>query len=1165
MNLTGLRGARLAMGCAVMTLCVVSAQFASLASAATVAAAAPLTTARSNHSATQMTNGKLLVVGGQNGSPAAATPLSSVETYDPFANAWSAGAALASARSDHTATLLDNGRVLVVGGRSASGNAALNTAQLYDSSTNTWINAGNLSAARSRHTATRLRNGKVLVIGGQHNGATLSSAEIYDPATNAWTSAASMATARERHTATAAAVGIGDDVWVIGGTNTNNALLNSIERYSASTNSWFTFSATLNDARHSHTATALTNGDIVIAGGNTLVISGFNVSPDSLQSVEVLRALTVTVERLADMRYERSQHSATLLPSGRVMVMGGVRDTTTPQYLTNVETYDAASDTWTEDPAMGNARAAHTSTLLPTGALLAVGGRTGANAVAETTTMARMATYSSTLSSGGSCGERVQAATTLLADGRVLITGGARSGGVLSDAFIFNPSTQACAAVSPMPFARRSHTLTLLPSGKVLAVGGFASDNVTPTATSALYDPSVGVGGTWTSLPALPQTNAGHTATLLPDGRVLVFGGRNFDAFTSDLIQYFDPATSAWSTVPAGGSVGVVRASTLLPDGRVFFTSGGDAEDCQSVQPALVLNPATNAINAVTSAVLRCYATATLLANGKVLIVGGRNSTGQFLANAEVFDPATQTSTLTPALSRQRYVHTATLLASGEVLVAGGTFARSTTEIYDPISNTWRAGPALQVARRLSVSVAHPSGKAILLLGADAGAGASESIGVTPLPNLALTPTLNAPTAALTSRTETNFTGNAFRPSRESSGGNTSQSASNAPVFEIQRVDNGQRRFFTQSSGVLSPTLFSDTAYTASADSLVGFPRGHAFVRAWVNGVPSEAKSVLVATTPDAPAAPTATVTSITSATVTFSNAEFFNGGSAITKLGVDTETGVSVGSCNVPCGSVSLTGLTPGTTYRFRAFATNTLGEGGRSPLSNSITLPTRGSTTTVVSSLNPSIQGQAVMFTATVSVAGGAPLVGGGTMLFRAESNVIAGCSAVPVTIVNGNNVASCTSASFATNVQNYNISATFSGDAQTSFSNGQVVQTVATPPSLNIDASTANGTANDAATDGLMILRLIAGFTGDAITNGAMHATATRTPQDARLFLDNIRAALDVNGDGRIDAANDGLLIVRYMRGLRLATGLFTGIDIGAVMTTAQIEAYLQLMMP
>jgi hypothetical protein len=332
----------------------------------------------------------------------------------------------------------------------------------------------------------------------------------------------------------------------------------------------------------------------------------------------------------------------------------------------------------------------------------------------------------------------------------------------------------------------------------------------------------------------------------------------------------------------------------------------------------------------------------------------------------------------------------------------------------------------------------------------------------------------------------------------------------------------------------------------------------------------------------------------------------------------------VSVGSCNIPCASLTAINLTPGSTYRFRVVAVNAVGEGARSPLSNSITLPQRGSTTTVVSSANPSAYAQAITFTATVSVAGGAPLAGGGVMLFRADSNTIAGCAAVPVTLVAGSNVASCTTNTLG--VQNWNISATFSGDAQTSFSFGQVIQTVnATTPgslssintatsapngigqitftftapandggspitsytarctntitnqvvsqtqfalsltlspvtvgqpyncavfasnavgdgpaatggaiafaALNIDGSTA--TVYDAATDGVMILRYLAGIRGDAISEGVIGATATRNAAQIATYLESIKTQLDIDGDGVLNAATDGLLIVRYMR--------------------------------
>ncbi len=117
----------------------------------------------------------------------------------------------------------------------------------------------------------------------------------------------------------------------------------------------------------------------------------------------------------------------------------------------------------------------------------------------------------------------------------------------------------------------------------------------------------------------------------------------------------------------------------------------------------------------------------------------------------------------------------------------------------------------------------------------------------------------------------------------------------------------------------------------------------------------------------------------------------------------------------------------------------------------------------------------------------------------------------------------------------------------------------------PSLNIDASSASDSVVDPATDGAMILRYLAGFTGEAITQGAMHGTATRTSAEIGSYLVTIRGALDVNADARFDLTIDGLLIVRYMLGLRAATGLFNGIDVGTSWTPSQVEAYLSLLMP
>jgi N-acetylneuraminic acid mutarotase len=120
------------------------------------------------------------------------------------AGSWTSTGSLQTARSDHTATLLSNGRVLVAGGSTHGGpGGALASAELYNPATGTWTATGSMQAARWEYTATLLPTGRVLVVGGRDNGVTAqSSAELYDPATGTWTATSSMQTARFFHTAT---------------------------------------------------------------------------------------------------------------------------------------------------------------------------------------------------------------------------------------------------------------------------------------------------------------------------------------------------------------------------------------------------------------------------------------------------------------------------------------------------------------------------------------------------------------------------------------------------------------------------------------------------------------------------------------------------------------------------------------------------------------------------------------------------------------------------------------------------------------------------------------------------------------------------------------------------------------------------------------------------
>ena len=213
---------------------------------------------RAAHTATLLSNGKVLVVGASRGFP------NSAELYDPAAGNWSfTGSTVTPLFGYHTATLLPDGKVLVAAGYDSNGHVSAN-AQLYDPATGTWTATGSLTTARQDHKAALLSNGMVLVAGGSNFvSGILASAELYDPATGAWTGASRLNVARWHHTATSLSDGT---VLVAGGLSRRNSLA-SAEIYDPATGNW-TVTASLNNARGLHTATLLSDGKVLAAGGN---------------------------------------------------------------------------------------------------------------------------------------------------------------------------------------------------------------------------------------------------------------------------------------------------------------------------------------------------------------------------------------------------------------------------------------------------------------------------------------------------------------------------------------------------------------------------------------------------------------------------------------------------------------------------------------------------------------------------------------------------------------------------------------------------------------------------------------------------------------------------------------------------------------------------------
>ena len=337
--------------------------------------------------------------------------------------------------------LLPNGKVLIAGGSStADGANATDTAQIYDPSTGTFATAGTgmgctggnikMSSKRFMGTATVLPSGKVLLAGGSTDGTfahAVNAVDLYDVNAPDCFSGNSGAThllqaARYQHTATALPNG---QVLIAGGTGTaSSAGLTSAELYDPAANTFSTIAGTMT-ARTRHTATLMNNGVVLLAGGTATAVKGdlFNYT-----------APTAFTQTGNSMTAIRSAHTATLLPSGAVLLAGGSSDLTAANATNSAELY---SPTTTNFTALGNTmqfpRFQHTATALPAGTVLIAGG-TGTGGSALSSTEVFDPTSASFSSAAAMSQQRTMGVDTFLFNGSALIAGG-NTGTVAGDLF----------------------------------------------------------------------------------------------------------------------------------------------------------------------------------------------------------------------------------------------------------------------------------------------------------------------------------------------------------------------------------------------------------------------------------------------------------------------------------------------------------------------------------------------------------------------------------------------------------------------------------------------------------------------------------------------------------------------------------------------------------
>ena len=320
-----------------------------------------MTKNRQDHTATLLNNGQVLIAGWD---------ANQAELYDPISGNFTAtGSTSKNHRQGSTATLMQDGRVLIVGGTSAQ-----KYAEIYDPTTGLFTLTDTLRNVHSFHTATLLNDGRVLIAAGQDNNGpqTHAVAEIFDPATGTFTLSGSLLAHRASHTATLLPNG---RVLIAGGVQTTTPgfgfYLNSCELYDPAAGT-FTTAANLADPRCLHTATLLLDGRVLVAGGawydNKAELYDYKTGAWSLTG--------------AMNAAKRNSHTATLLPSGKVLIAGGFVTTQTR----SAEVFLPEDNTFWFCDSMNTPHTAHAATLLADGRVLVSGG----NAFSNTTKAAEL-------------------------------------------------------------------------------------------------------------------------------------------------------------------------------------------------------------------------------------------------------------------------------------------------------------------------------------------------------------------------------------------------------------------------------------------------------------------------------------------------------------------------------------------------------------------------------------------------------------------------------------------------------------------------------------------------------------------------------------------------------------------------------------------------------
>jgi hypothetical protein len=432
---------------------------------------------------------------------------------------------------------------------------------------------GAMGFARQGHTATQLLNGKVLIAGGKSSSGILGSAELYTPTAQTFANANAMIVPRWLHTATLLDDGT---VLIVGGSSlTNRTALNTAEIYDPVAGSSTLLLSTLNTARAGHTATLLSNGQVLIAGG-------YNPTTGIISDAELYDPTAQVFIDLGNTNSPRFAHTATLLQNGQVLIAGGQTDPTPTGAYNTAEVFDPT--TWLFTPLsaiMTSVREGHTATLLNNGQVLISGGDVPGTGSLNTAEIYNPAANTFTAVTARMTAPRIFHSATLLNGGTVLITGGAtdasNSSAPLSNAEIFYPTSQTFTAVpTTMTSVREQQTVTLLNDGTMLESGGTDGTNIFNTAE--LYVTSRLTGLTSVAIsPATPSVPLGTQQLLVAtgtfsNGSTQVLSSALWSSSSASVLTMSNDATDTGFATSVGLGNATVTATAVGISGSTTIT-----------------------------------------------------------------------------------------------------------------------------------------------------------------------------------------------------------------------------------------------------------------------------------------------------------------------------------------------------------------------------------------------------------------------------------------------------------------------------------------------------------------------------------------------------------------------------------------------------------------